>query len=180
MPSLPQTHGPIRHTISLESAERNDRKRHHQNWWCWFYHLSAQTVFGADGNDIIDIGTVGLTATLTAIINIKSGAGASGASALVTGIVGGPGGSQFTAVVTASGGAGASAATGVATGILTADAGIPPLLSFSSKVRLATTQSCLARHWPRLPRHTSVVVKAMTTSVVVLSSTMNTLQVPAP
>ena len=64
-------------------------------------NLSAQTVFGADGNDIIDIGTVGLTATLTAIINIKSGAGASGASALVTGIVGGPGGSQFTAVVTA-------------------------------------------------------------------------------
>ena len=87
-------------------------------------NLSAQTVFGADGNDIIDIGTVGLTATLTAIINIKSGAGASGASALVTGIVGGPGGSQFTAVVTATGGAGASAATGVATGILTADAGI--------------------------------------------------------
>ena len=87
-------------------------------------NLSAQTVLGADGNDIIDIGTVGLTATLTAIVNIGTGVGASGGSALVTGIVGGPGGSQFTAVVTATGGAGDTAATGVATGILTADAGI--------------------------------------------------------
>ena len=84
-------------------------------------NLSAQTVKGSDGNDVISLGAFGVTATLTATMAVDSGDISAGMSGRVTGLIG-AGGAVYTAVATASGGT--TIATGVATGILTADAGI--------------------------------------------------------
>ena len=84
-------------------------------------NLSAQSVLGGDGNDVVSLGAFGVTATLTATIAVDSGDIAAGMSGRATGLIG-AGGAVYTAVATASGGT--TVATGVATGIMTADAGI--------------------------------------------------------
>jgi hypothetical protein len=84
--------------------------------------LSAQTIVGAAGNDVINLGAEGLTATLTSTLAQYSGSPAASMSATMTATIGG-GGAFTTAAATAD--ADTAASTSFAfTGIITSDAGI--------------------------------------------------------
>jgi hypothetical protein len=84
--------------------------------------LSAQTILGAEGNDVINLGAEGLTATLTSTLAQISGDVANKMTATMTATFGG-GGAQTTAVATADSNTAASTSFAF-TGVITADAGI--------------------------------------------------------
>ena len=81
--ALTALHGLLRHPHGCSIADGLQFKRHDHRFRSW-HNATAQSVNGADGNDIIILGAVGYTAVASATLNMGSGYGGSGAEKVIT------------------------------------------------------------------------------------------------